>query len=224
MRVKVCGITRDEDIAVCVDAGVDALGFVVEYPLPVPWNISREEARRLVLKVPPYVSSVLVTSGRDVERAVALAREVMPDVIQLHGGEGEGETGEIVKLMRGEGVKVVKALPIDVSMRLKMEELTRSALSFQDRGIDALLLDSRTDDMPAGTGIPINMECAKRVREALRIPMILAGGLNPENVGEAIRHVRPYGVDVLSGVERSPGIKDPEKVRTVVKRCRSDME
>jgi len=224
MRVKVCGITRDVDITVCVNAGVDALGFVVEYPRPVPWNIDREKARGLVLKVPPYVSSVLVTSGKDVNRAVELVGCVMPDVLQLHGDEGEEETREVVGLMRGEGVKVVKAVSIDVDKALIMNELVKKTLSFQDCGVDALLLDSRTDNMPAGTGVPISWEVAKRVREGLGIPMILAGGLNPWNIREAIRCVRPYGVDVISGVEGSPGVKDPEKVRALVKACREELQ
>jgi len=224
MRVKVCGIKREEDVTVCIRAGVDALGFVVEYPVQVPWNIGREAAKRLIQKIPPYVSSVLVTSGRGVEGAVGLAWEVMPDVLQLHGEEGEGETKEIVGIMRRLGVKVVKAISVDVTHDMDADGLVSRALSFQECGVDALLLDSRTEKMPAGTGVPISLEAAKRVKEALRVPMILAGGLNPQNVVEAARRVEPYAVDVLSGVESDPGIKDPEKVRAVVLKCRRELD
>ncbi len=222
MRVKICGITREEGIAICVDAGADALGFVVEYPFPVPWSIGRALAKELVRRVPPYVSSVMVVSGNDVGNVVGLARQINPDVLQLHGEEGEKETKEIARLVRGDGVKVVKSLSVNIGASMNADEVIKKALSFQGCGIDALLLDSKTPEMPAGTGIPLSWDVAERVREALGIPLILAGGLNPSNVSEAIKCVKPYGVDVISGVEDSPGFKNPNKVRAFVKACRGD--
>jgi phosphoribosylanthranilate isomerase len=141
----------------------------------------------------------------------------------LHGEEGEGETEEIAGLVKNDGVKVVKSLSIDIGIPQNADEVIKKALSYQDCGIDALLLDSKTPARPAGTGIPLSWEVAGRVREALSIPLILAGGLSPSNVSEAIKYVRPYGVDVISGVEGSPGSKDPDKVRAFVKACRGDL-
>ena len=220
MRVKVCGLTNIRNIKICIDADVDALGFVVEYPVPVPWNISKEKAKYLMSKVPPYTSSVLVTSGKKVEKAVKLTKHAMPDVLQLHGEEAEKEVREIVKALRKERVRVVKVLPIEAHGNLKTSEIIKRAVSFQQCEIDALLLDSKTSEKPAGTGVSLNWEAAREVRSRLSIPMILAGGLNPINVREAVKIVRPYGVDVISGVEVSPCVKDPDKVKAFVKACK----
>ncbi|MDH7556619.1 MAG: phosphoribosylanthranilate isomerase [Candidatus Methanosuratincola sp.] len=226
MRVKVCGMMTESDVAACAGAGADALGFVVEYPRQVPWNIGRERARLLSRMVPPYVSAVLVTSGTDPGRVLELAECMKPGVVQLHGDETEAEVREAVDLLAGGlGLKVVKALRVDASRNLELERerrgLVERALAFQECGVDGLLLDSMTERMPAGTGVPISWGAAREVREAISIPMILAGGLTPSNVSEAIRTVEPYGVDVITGVEGGErGRKDPEKVRRFVEACR----
>jgi phosphoribosylanthranilate isomerase len=141
--------------------------------------------------------------------------------LQLHGEESPELVRSVVKVLRDEGTHVIKALSADVSKQLVVKDLLSKAIDIQNCGVEALVLDSKTNEMPAGTGIPLNWETARTIRENLDIPMILAGGLNPTNVKDAIRIVKPYGVDVLSGVEVSPGIKDHEKIRAFVKACKA---
>jgi phosphoribosylanthranilate isomerase len=206
---------REIDVKACMELGVDAVGFVVEYPLSVPWNLGRERARELMSLVYPFVSRVLVTSG-DLRKIVELVEFLKPDVLQLHGEEDSFLVRRIVKRLHEEGVRVIKALSVDVSGRPAVEDLVSKAIELQDCGIDALVLDSKTGKMPGGTGVVLDWEIARTIREKLAIPMILAGGLNPDNVKKAIRIVKPYGIDVLTGVEVSPGIKDYEKIKALL--------
>jgi len=215
VRVKVCGLMREIDVKACMESGVDALGFVVEYPVSVPWNLTRERAKKLMSLVYPFVSRVLVTSG-DLSKIVELVEFLKPDVLQLHGEEDPSLVRRIVERLREEGVRVIKALSVDVSRQPAVEDLLSKAIELQDCGIDALVLDSKTSKMPAGTGVVLDWKMARTIREKLDIPMILAGGLNPENVKNAIQTVKPYGIDVLTGVEVSPGIKDHEKIKALV--------
>jgi len=219
VRVKVCGLMREIDVKACIELGVDAVGFVVEYPIPVPWNLTRKRARELMSLVYPFVSRVLVTSG-DLKKILELVRFLRPDVLQLHGEEDPTLVRRIVKRLRNEGVRVIKAFSIDVSRQPNVEDLSSKAIELQNCGIDALVVDSKTGKMPGGTGVVLDWKMARTIREKLDIPMILAGGLNPSNVKKAIQIVKPYGVDVLTGVEVSPGIKDYEKIKAFVKACR----
>lgn len=220
VRVKICGITNEEDLFLCVESGVDALGFVVEYPVDVPWNISRGRARELMRKVPPFVTTTAVVGG-EVEHILSIADFTMPHVIQLHGDESPQETRTLVEKLSRRGVRVIKALRINVEEEVEDRTILETARRFASTGISALLLDSKTDAMPAGTGIPFRWEIARKVRDSIDVPLIIAGGLNPENVRDAIRAVRPFAVDVISGVERNPGRKDEAKVRAFIRAVKS---
>jgi phosphoribosylanthranilate isomerase len=216
VRVKICGITNEEDLYLCVKSGVDALGFVVEYPVDVPWNIPRGRARELMQKVPPFVAVTAVVGG-EMEHILSIADFTMPDVMQLHGEESLRETDMLVKELSKRGVRVIKALRINIEEDLKALTVMETAKRFASTGISALLLDSKTSDMPAGTGMPFNWEIAKQVRDAVDVPLIIAGGLNSGNVRDAIKSIKPFAVDVISGVERSPGRKDKRKVQEFIR-------
>lgn len=220
-RVKVCGITCEEDIHVCVSCGVDAVGFVVEYPVEVPWNLSRAVAKELLSKVPPFVSRMVVVGG-GLDHILEIAEATMPDALQLHGDESVEETAAILDCVRNHQVQVIKAFRVEArGQGVDADRVVKECKDFVQAGISALLLDSKTDAMPAGTGTPFDWELAKRVKDALTVPLILAGGLNAENVGTAIRQIDPFGVDVISSVESKPGRKDQKKVREFVKAVRS---
>ena len=210
MRVKICGIRDEQELKICAKYA-DIVGFVTEYPMEVPWNISREEAKRLISKTPPFIYTVVVTSGR-VEEVVEIVEYTKPNAVQLHGNESEKEVREIVEALN---VKVIKALPIDVKTgKVYGRDAIDAALSYERTGIDAILLDSKTDKI-GGTGKTFDWDIARRVREKINIPLILAGGLNSRNVKKAIEYVKPYAVDVISGVETS-GRKDERKVKEFV--------
>jgi phosphoribosylanthranilate isomerase len=215
VRVKICGITNLHDALLCIDAGADSLGFVTEYPIPVPWNLKRDKTRMLISKLPPFISSTVVTTG-NLNRILEIARETHPDVIQLHGEEKLSDIGKAVDALEEDGIRIIKALSIDVDSNkayFEVSEPLEAVHALQESGVDAMVLDSRTRSKPAGTGVPLSWKIAREIRDEISIPVILAGGLTRENVGNAIEMVNPYAVDVITGVEASPGDKDPEKVR-----------
>ena len=222
VRVKVCGNTDADQVAWGVAAGADCLGFVVEYPVPVPWNLSRKEARALFARVPPMTTRALV-SGGDPDQVIGLARELRPHLVQLHTDNTLAETAAIAQALAPLGIGLIRALRIDVATGLAGGEITdplAAALALESTGVAAILLDARTGEMPAGTGVSLDWGSAGRIREGLSVPMILAGGLTAGNVRGAIEQVRPYAVDVISGVEVSRRVKSPELIRQFVRQAR----
>ncbi len=200
VRVKICGITRKEDALAAMEAGAHALGLVF-YPKS-PRYVEPQRARDLVGGLPPLVSWVGVFVDVPVEEMITTARMVGLDTLQLHGDESP----QVCRTCREEGFRVIKALRLASRDDLKAGEDYRGVIS-------ALLLDTKVSGEYGGTGRSFPWELATEIRG---IPVILAGGLNPENVAEAIKVARPWGVDVSSGVERAPGIKDHEKMRRFI--------
>jgi phosphoribosylanthranilate isomerase len=217
-RAKICGIHTRDGLDASVRAGADAVGFVVEYPDPVPWNLDRAEARRLMERVPPFVSRVLVTTGRP-EAIVELARDVRPDVVQLHGEESRATVEAVTTALQSEGIGVLKAVPIAPDG--DGSELRTTVETFASTGIDGIVLDAEADDRQGGgTGETVSWEIARRIVAEASVPVVLAGGLTPENVGEATATVNPYAVDVISGVERDDHRKDPDRIEAFVRAIR----
>jgi phosphoribosylanthranilate isomerase len=209
-RVKICGTCNEADLAASVAAGADALGFVVEYPDPVPWNLDRERARTLMAQVPPFISTVLVTAGtsadfRDLVSATA------PDVVQLHADESPATVDRLTSELASRGIRTLKAVAIDADTDFHEQQATVRA--FEASGVDGIVLDAEADDRGGGgTGRTVPWERARRIVAESSVPVVLAGGLTPENVAEAIETVSPYGVDVISGVERERRSKSPERL------------
>jgi phosphoribosylanthranilate isomerase len=215
MRVKVCGTCGGADIAATVRAGADAVGFVVEYPDPVPWNLDREAAADLVAAVPPFVSSVVVTTG-DPDRVCALADATRPDVVQLHGEEPPDDVAAIARRLDDRGVQTLKAVTVgpDGDSTSRREQ----ALEYAGTGVDGLVVDAEADDRRGGgTGRTVPWDRARAVVERVDVPVLLAGGLTPENVADAVAAVDPYGVDVITGVERAHRSKDEDRMAAFVR-------
>jgi len=222
VRVKICGITNNEDIGICVKYGADAIGFVVEYPIPVPWNLEIGDAIQLMEKVPPFVSRVCVV-GDDYGKVMEIAKLLKPNVIQLHGNESLDITKKLILAIKSLKIKVIKAVRFSSEtgkVASEIEDPIRLCDILKNMGADAVVLDSATGSMPAGTGKRIDWGLASKIRESVDIPIVLAGGLNPKNVHDAILQVRPYAVDVISGVEIKRGKKDPEKVKSFIKEAK----
>lgn len=218
VRVKICGITHPEDAATCVEEGADALGFVVEYPVDVPWNLTRMAAAQLMRDVPPFVTRVAVVGG-STETILGLAEATQAHVLQLHFDEPEQVVEAVATSLAGTGTRIVKALRVDVHAHGD-EQWGDLACRFVDAGADAILFDSKTRDRPAGTGRPFDWSAIRPVRPPA-YPVILAGGLTPENVGAAVREVRPYAVDVIGSVEDASHRKSRERVRAFVRAVRT---
>lgn len=201
-RVKVCGITAEADRDAAADAGADALGFVVDVPKDTERELEPGRAAELIAGVSPFVTTVLVTMPADAERAIDLHERTGADVVQLHNDlppEAVAQIGEST------GARVLKAISADGADAERYAPV-----------VDALLVDSRDASGAGGTGEAHDWEAARVLTERIDLPVVLAGGLTPENVGDAVRTVEPYAVDVSSGVERREGRKDHEAVKTFV--------
>lgn len=217
-RVKVCGLMDQRDVDFCVKAGVHMLGFVVEYPVYVPWNLTSGAAGELIAKVPPFVSTCVVTGG-EVGKILDIVKETCPNVVQLHYKETLSEVTEISQKLKLHGVKVIKALRMDSKGNCDFE-ITDPCLAVKElskTGISAILVDSYTASMPGGTGVVVDLSVFKKIQKESTLPVILAGGLNPDNILPIIDQVHPFAVDVLTGVEAKPGQKDPEKIVRFIK-------
>ncbi len=209
VRVKICGITSLKDLLMAVDAGADALGFITDVPQS-PKNLPINKAKELMRAAPIFVETVAVTVLKDVSHLEKIYNELDPNVIQVHGSTHLcKEARERLPDTRMIGAVHVKPdLAIDIA--------AEAADAF-----DAVLLDSHVSGEWGGTGKIHDWELSRRVREVIHPkPLILAGGLKPENVKEAIHVVRPYAVDVSSGVESRPGIKDRRKVFEFIKNAK----
>lgn len=195
-RVKICGITSADDAAAAVEAGADALGFV--FVPDTPRLVHLDAAERIVKGLPPFVTTVGVFVDQPLEDVLRIADRCKLRAIQLHGNEPEAYSRRIP-------CAVIKAIRVRDPQDL---------CSLGTYPAHAFLLDAFVEGQPGGTGTPISWDLARQAKGT--VPIILSGGLRPETVGHAVRRVRPYGVDVSSGVERSPGRKDHKKVREFI--------
>ncbi len=194
-RIKICGLTRIEDAQRAVDLGAAALGFNF-YP-PSPRYIEPEPARAIIRRLPPFVTALGVFADEtDAGHVISLAREAGATAVQVHGPRFPA-LHELLSVF---------TLVVAVAVRegFKPEELRKIKPS-------AFLLDAFDPDRLGGTGRSFDWSVAREAKQYG--PIILAGGLTPENVAQAVREVRPFAVDVASGVESAPGIKDPAKLR-----------
>jgi phosphoribosylanthranilate isomerase len=213
--VKICGTTNLEDALVAVDAGADAVGFV--FYEKSPRCVSVETAREIVKKLPAGVEKVGVFVGASGAVEVALASGVDAMqwylVVDSNPAPLEPHPPEFRKLRQ------YCAIPYSTFLKSKFPDAKSAAIPGL---IDAFFIDSGNAQSLGGTGTAFNWNEAASVLRAFaqRTPVVIAGGLKPDNVGEAISILRPWGVDVVSGVEASPGKKDPEKVRAFVRTVR----
>ena len=215
VRAKICGVRSDCDLEVAVAAGADAVGFICGVTHVTEDALEPTEAARLVRATPPFVSTVLVTHLREGGAILALADFLGVDTIQVHGLNAEAACEEVWR-HRGNR-RVIKALHVT-----DRTVITR-ALD-QASYCDAILLDSCTTERLGGTGRTHDWGISSEVAALLRSkgkPVIVAGGLTPDNVVEAIGTTAPYGVDVNSGVEDSAGSKSPERCRAFVSSAHS---
>lgn len=216
-RVKVCGLMNRKDIDLCAGAGVHTIGFVVDFPVPVPWNLTPDEASELIARVPPFISTCVVTGG-SVDKVLGAVSATQPNLVQLHYKESLKDISEIALNLLPKGIKVVKALRIDVNGKcdFDMDDPELMAIELSKTGISAILVDSYTEAMPGGTGVLTDLSVFKRIQRASTLPVILAGGLHPGNIRHIIGEVNPFAVDVLTGVEEKPGIKDASKIKLLM--------
>jgi phosphoribosylanthranilate isomerase len=202
VRIKICGITRYGDAKAAEGLGVDALGFVF-YPKS-PRYIAPQDAAAIIKQLPPFVSRVGIFVDEEIDEVVTVARATGIDTVQLHGTESPRYCSKIP-------LPVIKAFSIEPSSDI-------SLLGRYD--VAAFLLDTWSSRLRGGTGKTFDWSIARSA--CLRYDrVILAGGLNPTNLEEALETVQPYGIDISSGVEIKPGIKNPRKMRDAVQIVRA---
>jgi phosphoribosylanthranilate isomerase len=201
-KVKICGITSLDDALLAAEAGADALGFV--FFEKSPRNVEPERAARIIAALPPFVQVVGLFVNAELQYVNETADRCGLDIVQLHGEESPDYCRAVRR-------RVMKALRVQ-----GMESLAPMA-EYQVAGF---VLDAYSPNAYGGTGATFDWECAIAAKE--KGTVILAGGLGPDNVAAAVAKVAPYGVDVSSGVEHSPGQKDPEKVRQFIRKAKGE--
>ena len=202
VAVKICGITNLEDASLAVELGVDALGFIFAGS---PRRITPQKARDIIRGIPPFVKTV----GVFVDEQPAAIRATMHycglDLAQLHGNESP----EFCSLLTSQAIK---------ALRIKDETSLPTGRSYRGK-VRALLLDTYSKDKAGGTGKTFDWDLAIMIKES-GMPVILAGGLGPSNIAQAIQTVKPYAVDVNSGVEERPGKKDGALMKALMEKVR----
>jgi phosphoribosylanthranilate isomerase len=208
--VKICGLTREEDLAIAVSMGADAVGFLVGVP-ESPRNLTLKRAENLLSKVPIFIDKVVVTPPKSIEWLLEVNNMLKPSAIQIHG-KNELDSKIIQNSIKD--TRLIKTIYVTKnSLNKKIIEDLKT--------FDAILLDSFNQTQYGGTGKVHDWKLSRQIKKALEpIPVILAGGLTPDNIKEAILTVKPYAVDVASGVESNPGIKDDKKIRTFIENAK----
>ena len=268
--LKICGIMDREGIRICREQQVDVLGFVTEYPVPVPWNLTWEEAADLISfakrtsedeadavipgdadqdpgAIPQSLSSkyggggntgsdtkpgsasersvkTCIVTGGSPDNVIRLAREIRPNLVQLHYTETAAETARITEVLAPGGISVIRSIPGDPAQRRHMfgtQDLTEIAKMMETAGVSALLLDSRDAGNAAAGGGAIleqmDTDSIGQIRSFFSGEIILGGGLTADNIREAVRACRPDMADVMTGAETSPGRKSAALVSALVR-------
>jgi phosphoribosylanthranilate isomerase len=208
--VKICGLSTPETLDVALEAAADMVGFVF-FP-PSPRNISFPAARELGRRVQGRAEKVALTVDADDAMLTNIVEALHPDLLQLHGRESPVRVSAIHQRF---GLPVMKVLAVETRSDL-------GAIPLYTKIADRLLFDARAPreaTRPGGLGKPFDWHLLENLD--LSIPFMLSGGLRADNVAEALRITRAPGVDVSSGVESAPGVKDPEKIRAFIRAARS---
>ena len=214
VRVKICGVTSADDARLAAACGADAVGVLVGQRHPSADFISTDEAAAIVAALPPFVAATLVTHEHDPAAVADLIAVVRPHVVQIHSEMAPPDCAELRK--RFGGIRIVKSYHVTGP----------EALDYGSRyadAVDAFVLDSMNPatGQVGGTGLTHDWNLSAAIARRHRLPIMLAGGLTPVNVAAAIALVRPFGVDVNSGVKGAMvGRKDPDKVREFIRRAK----
>ena len=201
VKVKVCGMTNLKDALVAVEEGADAVGFI--FYKKSPRSVTMKLVREIVLELPPFIDTVGVFVDETAEQINKIADYCNLDMVQLHGDESP----TFCKRMRR---RVIKAF------RVKDMQSVKKLSNFQ---VSGFILDTFSESLHGGTGKVFDWNLALPAKKFG--PVIMAGGLTPNNVRQVIQRVRPYGVDVCSGVESQPGIKDHKQIRDFLKNAKA---
>lgn len=221
-RIKICGIRSPEEIELASIYGADAVGFITEVPVESPRKLDSDTAAALISKVPKCLDSVMVIMPENSTSALELIEKVKPDIVQVHSTL---PLTELEAIKKKADIPLIKTLSVPAGMgpsRLQnlVARLLEEVRELEERGgADSVLLDTGIAGKTGGTGCVHDWALSRKIAEETSLPVILAGGLRPENVQEAIRAVSPYAVDTASGVE-TYGKKDSVKIKNFIEEVR----
>jgi len=227
VTVKMCGFMHEEDIDIAIERGVDIVGMVVEYPVPVPWNMSLSRAaelvkyfRKKVLELKGKTRCCVVTGG-DIHKVSDIVHTLEPDYIQLH----YKDTAEDIRSLRAldQNISIIKTVPLKEEDRVSQSgtaDLGQCAAVFEKAGADIVLVDARGPENAAASVSMIDSEIYFAVKKAVKIPVMVAGGITPDNVRYIVSELKPDIIDMMTGIEKSPGVKSEEKIRSIMEGVR----
>lgn len=219
-KVKICGLTNREDIDLIAQAGADFGGLLVN--IDSPRGVTLETAQRLSADMP--LPLVAVTMDEDPAYIMRVADLLEPAALQLHGDETPETVAQLKQHTRAEIWKVVHMPACEDEAAPELDEILKTITPYQEAGADRILIDAKAMvgglAQMGGTGKTVDWNAARALRDALTLPLVLAGGVNPDNAAEAVMYVQPYAIDVSSGVEKEKGKKDPAKVHALIKAVR----
>lgn len=210
IKVKICGLKQKKDVEMCMDLGVDILGFVTEYPIPVPWNLSRTGALPLLRMVRSRHRSCIVTGGAP-EKVIELASSLCPSMVQLHYMETLEDTIIISEALRELNIDVIKTIPPGVEDRIYQfgtSDIETIVAELCKTNIYGLLTDSRVPANASGKGTRLDMDFCIEIINRSSKPVFIAGGINADNVCDVVTQTGTEFIDIMTGVESSPGEKD----------------
>jgi phosphoribosylanthranilate isomerase len=244
--VKMCGFMREEDVDAGIRQSVDILGFVVDYPVPVPWNMELARAEELIKHFRDAVKDSVsngnslskdsvscgngshetrccVVTGGPVDKILNIDRVLRPDYIQLH----YKETADDIKALKAAGItaKIVKTVPLKQEDRMTQSgraDIAECARAFEEAGADIVLVDARGPENASNSADLIDAELYRAVKQAVTIPVMAAGGITPENVRDIVDILQPDIIDMMTGIEISPGIKSEERIISLMRGVRHE--
>jgi phosphoribosylanthranilate isomerase len=211
MWVKICANTSLEDALMAAEAGADAVGFVFAKSMR---RVTPDQVRAITPQLPANLEKIGVFVDASVDDLAKTIEECGLTGVQLHSGCSRDGTAKLRERFSREHLRILKVIHFQQGLEAEVRQAR------EDQAIDAVLVDSRTAKLTGGTGIRFDWRAARGCFTGSQLRMIIAGGLNPENVAEAIAMLQPWGVDVASGVEASPGKKDAARVRAFVENAR----
>lgn len=218
ISVKICGLKTPTDINMCIKHGVPILGFVTEYPVEVPWNLKKEEAKELISQVPSTHKTCIVTGGKPNE-IINLAMELRPDMVQLHYQETLEDTIIIANHLSKEGIGIVKTVPLTEKEQIHQFGTTNiKDIVYQlcQTAIGTILVDARGPSNVRGHGMSVDRDIFNKIIEYSSKKVMLAGGITPENVSDVLGKTKAEHIDIMTGVEESPGVKEEEKIKGIM--------
>ena len=217
--LKICGLMRPDDVRMCCQMGVDICGFVTEYPIDVPWNLTRKQCAELIQYI-SYPTKICIVTGGEREKIITLGRELRPDYIQLHYNETLEDVNVIVQALLPYDIKVVKTIPASEEERycqFGTSNPENCAEKLCSTGVSVILVDSRGPSNAASSGSTASLPLYRSVKAVASCPVMLGGGITPDNCKEVIAEARPDILDVMTGAEKALGLKSEELVIELVK-------